>query len=208
MQHVAGPGDPHPRPGQVIGILGGSFDPPHEGHLHISLEAMKRFRLDQVWWLVSPGNPLKAHGPAELSRRMAAARALARHPRIHISDFEARSGTRFTAETIAALKAAHLGVRFVWLMGADNLAGLHRWERWPELVCSVPMGILARPGPWLPARLSGPARLYRRFRLPQSQAAGLGRMTAPAWCYLTIPKRRISSTEIRREGGWPGDPES
>lgn len=119
-------GFPNARPGMCIGLLGGSFDPPHAGHVHITREALKRFGLDAVWWLVSPGNPLKTRGPAPLDRRMAAARAIMRHPRVEVTDIEARLGTRYTAETLAALFARYPGVRFVWLMGADNLASFHR----------------------------------------------------------------------------------
>ncbi|MBZ0123938.1 MAG: nicotinate-nicotinamide nucleotide adenylyltransferase, partial [Roseovarius sp.] len=131
------------RPGQAVGLLGGSFDPPHQGHVHISREALRRFALDRVWWLVSPGNPLKSRGPAPLARRIAACRAVLDHPRMAVSDFEARAGTRYTAETVAALQAARPGVRFVWLMGADNLAQLHLWQDWREIVERVPLGILA-----------------------------------------------------------------
>ena len=137
---------PLARPYQHIGLLGGSFDPPHAGHAHITREALKRFRLDQVWWLVSPGNPLKAAAPAPLARRMAAARALIDHPRVLISDFEARAGTRYTAETLRALMARYPQVRFVWLMGADNLAQLHRWQNWQWILENVPVGVRARPG--------------------------------------------------------------
>ena len=116
---------PYLRPGMTVGLLGGSFDPPHAGHVHITREALKRFGLDRVWWLVSPGNPLKSRGPAGMDARLRAARQLMVHPKVHISDCEARAGTRYTAETLAALQARHPGVRFVWLMGADNLALVH-----------------------------------------------------------------------------------
>ena len=137
---------PMTRPGQTVGLLGGSFDPPHAGHLHISREALKRFGLDQLWWLVSPGNPLKAHGPATLAHRMAAARALVDHPRIHVSDWETQIGTRYTAQVIAALQDTRPQTRFVWLMGADNLAQLHLWQDWQDIMERVPVGVLARPG--------------------------------------------------------------
>ncbi|MEY8840241.1 nicotinic acid mononucleotide adenylyltransferase, partial [Cribrihabitans sp. XS_ASV171] len=110
-------GFPYARPGQVIGLFGGSFDPPHEGHVRASLEAIKAFGLDRMWWLVSPGNPLKARGPAPLARRMAAARAVMDHPRVEITDIEARLGTRVTADTLERLAALYPGVRFVWVMG-------------------------------------------------------------------------------------------
>ena len=122
------PGLPPVRAGMCIGLLGGSFDPPHQGHVHITIEALKRFGLDEGWWLVSPGNPLKAHGPAPLAKRMAAARSVMQHPRVRVTDIEARLGTRFTFKTLEALFHRYPGVRFVWLMGADTLAQFHRWK--------------------------------------------------------------------------------
>jgi len=123
-------GFPVARKGMVIGLLGGSFDPAHGGHVHITREALKRMGLDRFWWLVSPGKPLKAKGPAPLADRMARARAVMRDPRVVVSDLETRLGTRYTAETLERLVAIYPGVRFVWLMGADNLGQFHRWERW------------------------------------------------------------------------------
>ncbi|RAP59840.1 nicotinate-nucleotide adenylyltransferase, partial [Pseudomonas aeruginosa] len=131
------------------------------GHVHVSREALKRFGLDRVWWLVSPGNPLKREGPAPLERRMQAARALVTHPRIEVTDIEARIGTRYTAQTLARLFALYPGVRFVWLMGADSLADLHRWQDWQWIVENVPMGVLARPGQRISARSGKAARVYR-----------------------------------------------
>ena len=133
--------------------------------------ALKAFGLDRVWWLVSPGNPLKPDAPADLARRLAAARAIMRHPRVAVTDLEARLGTRYTAATLEALKARCPGVRFVWLMGADNLAGFHRWDRWPEIMAAVPVGVLARPGDQLRAGLSPAARRFARWRLPQARGA-------------------------------------
>ena len=190
---------PPSRPGQVIGLLGGSFDPPHSGHLHISREALKRFGLNRVWWLVSPGNPLKRHGPAPLPERMAAARALVDHPRIHVTDIEARLGTRYTAETLAALCARAPGRRFVWLMGADNLAQFHRWQDWRGIMERVPVGVLARPGQRVPARLSRAARIYAGARLRGRESPLLARAEAPAWCFVNVPMTDISSSALRAE---------
>ena len=194
---------PFAAPGQAIGLLGGSFDPAHEGHAHVTREALKRFGLDRVWWLVSPGNPLKARGPAALPRRMARARAVMDHPRVTVTDIEARLGTRFTAQTLAALRARYPRVRFVWLMGADNLAQLHLWRDWRSIVESVPVGVLARPGQRLPARMGRAARLYRAARLPQGAAHLLARADPPAWCFVNVPMRAQSSSAIRAEGDWP-----
>ncbi|MEL6646939.1 MAG: nicotinate-nucleotide adenylyltransferase [Pseudomonadota bacterium] len=193
---------PFSRPGQTIGLLGGSFDPPHAGHVHISHEAMRRFGLDQVWWLVTPGNPLKSRGPAPLKERMAACHALLTHPRMHPSDFEAQAGTRYTAQSLEALLAARPGVRFVWLMGADNLAQFDQWKGWRDILQSVPVGVLARPGQRISARMSKAARVYRPFRIKARESLALGHRPAPAWCFLNVPMRHISSTELRQSGDW------
>ncbi len=197
---------PATRPGQVIGLLGGSFDPPHAGHVHISREAIKRFGLDKLWWLVSPGNPLKKKGPAPMDMRMAAARKIMQHPKVEISDFEAQAGTRYTAETLRALRSACPQVQFVWLMGADNLAQFHLWQDWQEIIESVPMGILARPGQRIPARTSRAARIYAHARLPGRQSQLLGQLRAPAWCFVNVPMIAISSTRLRAQGDWHATP--
>lgn len=194
---------PPAAPGLRIGLLGGSFDPPHEGHRHITLEALRRMRLDRVWWLVSPGNPLKPHGPADLAMRIEACRALMRHPRVWITDIEAQMGTRYTADTLSRLIRAHPRVRFVWLMGADNLVKFHHWEHWDWIMENAPIGVLARPDQQVRAGLSPAARAYRRFRMPERAARALPLEPAPAWSLLVGPTIRISSTEIRREGVWP-----
>jgi nicotinate-nucleotide adenylyltransferase len=195
-------GLPYLRPGMSVGLLGGSFDPPHPGHVHITREALKRFGLDRVLWLVSPGNPLKARGPAELGRRMAAAREIMQHPRVHISDFEAHAGTRYTAQTLRLLRQRCPGVRFVWLMGADNLAQFHRWKDWQQIMDTVPVGVLARPGDRISARMSPAARLYAPARLSALASPLLGRAQAPAWCFVNVPMSGTSSSAIRARGGW------
>lgn len=196
-------GLPYVARGQRIGLLGGSFDPPHAGHVHITLEAMKRFGLDQVWWLVSPGNPLKARGPAGLGRRVLAARALVQHPRVFVSDFETQAGTRFTAETLAKLQHAVPQAQFVWLMGADNLAQFHRWKDWQQIMARVPVGVLARPGDRMGARNAKATQVFRKARLAPRQNRLLSRQTAPAWGFADVPMRAISSTELRKNGAWP-----
>lgn len=194
---------PHARAGQAVGLLGGSFDPPHDGHVALTLEALKRFGLDRVWWLVSPGNPLKARGPAPLERRLAASRAMMSHPRVEVTDVEARLGTRHTAETLRRLRVLRPGVRFVWLMGADNLASLHRWEDWAAIMEMVPVGVLARPGMGLRAGLSPAARRFARARVPEAAARLLPAAEPPAWCFVRMPMRDLSSSEIRARGAWP-----
>ncbi len=190
-------------PGMVVGLLGGSFDPAHAGHVHITREALKRFRLDRVWWLVSPGNPLKPRPPAPLALRIVHARALMRHPRVAITDVESRLGTRATHDTLAALRRRYPGVRFVWLMGADNLAQFHHWGRWRDILRMVPVGVLARPGKG-EERLSPAARAYAWARLREGDAQALGRQAPPAWCFVNLPMVDVSSSEIRARGGWRG----
>ncbi len=197
---------PYARSGQAIGLLGGSYDPAHEGHAHITREALKRFGLDRVWWMVTPGNPLKRHGPAPLAERMARARAVIDHPRVVVTDIEARLGTRFTAETLKALFGLYPGVRFTWLMGADNLADFHRWERWDEIMQALPIGVIARPGERVAARTSPAARRFRAARLSGASAPLLAHATAPAWCLVNVPMVDTSSSAIRAGGGWRGAP--
>ncbi len=185
-----------------VGLLGGSFDPAHGGHVHVTLEALKRFGLDRVWWLVSPGNPLKAHGPAPLGMRLVRARQVMRHPRVEITGIEARLGTRYTAETLAALFRLYPQVRFTWLMGADNLAEFHRWQRWEEIMRAVPVGVIARPGDRGAARRSRAARRFRAARLKAGAAHGLAAAEAPRWCLVNVPMVAHSSSAIRAAGGW------
>lgn len=195
-------GLPKARPGQVIGLLGGSFDPAHEGHVQITKAALRRFGLDRVWWLVSPANPLKEKGPAPLSRRIEIARKKMVHPRVEVTDIEARLGTRYTAQTLARLHDLYPGVRFVWLMGADNLAQFHLWQDWQAIMDSVPVGVLARPGDRISARMSVAARVYRAHRLSGRASALLGRSDAPVWSFVNIPMTQMSSTTIRNAGKW------
>ncbi len=193
---------PYAAPGQTIGLLGGSFDPAHEGHAHITREAMKRFGLDRVWWLVSPGNPLKHRGPAPLAERMARARQVMQHPRVEVTDIEARIGTRYTAQTVARLQALYPQVGFVWLMGADNMAQFHLWQDWRGIMQSVPIGVLARPGQRISARMSRAAALYAPYRIPGRFGHLLARAEAPAWCFVNVPMSTASSTAIRARGDW------
>ena len=191
---------PYARAGQRIGLLGGSFDPAHAGHAHITREALKRFDLDQVWWLVSPGNPLKENGPAPLDRRVDQARMVIHHPKVVVTGVEARLGTRFTADTLAALGGLYPHVRFTWLMGADNLHQFHKWDRWQQIMDMMPVGILARPGDRIDARTSVAARMFWNDRLRSSHM--LSRTAAPAWCFVNVPLRDDSSSAIRAAGQW------
>ena len=195
-------GFPKASPGLRVGLLGGSFDPPHAGHVHITRQALRRFNLDRIWWLVSPGNPLKTEGPAPIDRRIDASRAIMQHPRVEITDIETRLGTRYTADTLRQISAIYPDVKFTWLMGADNLAHFHRWQEWDWIVQNVPIGITSRPGEHVQAGHSMMAEKYARFRIPASAAKILPLQQPPAWCLLDGPVVDISSTEIRASGQW------
>lgn len=186
-------------PGMRVGLLGGSFDPAHAAHLAISQQALVRFGLDRVWWLVSPGNPLKARGPAALAARLDWARVVARDPRIFVTDIEARLNTRRTIDTITALQNLCPALRFTWLMGADNLAQFHLWEDWRGIAARVPIGVLARPGSRMAARRSPAARVLWQSQLRGQAVRGLGAARPPAWAMINVPMSGQSSTRIRAQ---------
>lgn len=191
---------PHSAPGQSIGLLGGSFNPPHAAHKLISEAALKRLGLDKVWWIVSPGNPLKRRVPtAPLAERMQLCRSVAANPHIVVTDFEADLPSPHTVSTLAFLKARSPLVRFVWIMGADNLASFDRWERWREIFTMVPIAVVDRPGWRLKALASKAARTFARSRKPESDAATLAQTPPPAWTFLTGPLSHVSSTAIRNK---------
>jgi nicotinate-nucleotide adenylyltransferase len=182
-----------------IGLLGGSFNPAHRGHLAISLEALRRLRLDRVWWLVSPQNPLKpSDETADLENRLAAARAVARHPRLVVSDLEREIGTRYTVDTLRWLTRRRRG-RFVWLIGADNLLQLPQWRHWRRLVRMVPIAVFDRE-PYSYLALAGRmARAYAGERLMERSAPALAKRPPPVWVYLRLRRQQMSSTVIRQE---------
>lgn len=187
-----------------IGLLGGSFNPAHAGHLHISRVALERLRLDEVWWLVSPQNPLKPlAGMAPLQKRMAAARTLADGHRIRVTDIEFHLGTRYTVDTVAALKRRCPEARFVWLIGADNLVELPQWHRWEDLFRRVPIAVFARRPYSLRALSELAAQRFARFRLRQSAAGELAGREPPAWVFLHCRTHPASATAIR--GAHRGD---
>jgi nicotinate-nucleotide adenylyltransferase len=190
--------------GMRIGLLGGSFNPPHAAHRAISLFAIKRLNLDRVWWLVTPGNPLKTHGALrDLDERAAAARRMADDPRIDVSCLEAVIGTRYTVDTITYLRRRTSGLRLVWIMGADNLAQFHRWQNWQRIAAEVPIAVIDRPPQSFQALAAPAAQALARYRLPENQAARLADRRPPAWVFLTGLKLDLSSTGLRNpDGSW------
>ena len=191
---------PHGR-GLKIGLLGGSFNPPHEAHRAVSRLALRRLGLDRVWWLVTPGNPLKdTRALAPLAERLAAARRLAAHPRIDVTDLEAAIGTRFTADTIAWLTRRFPAVRFVWIMGADNLAQFDRWQNWRAIAEAVPIAVVDRFGASYAATASPAAQALAAARIRENDARALPDRKPPAWIYLHGLKSPLSSTAIRATG--------
>ncbi|MBI1210149.1 MAG: nicotinate-nucleotide adenylyltransferase [Alphaproteobacteria bacterium] len=189
--------------GAKIGLLGGSFNPAHEAHVHISLVALRRLRLDAVHWLVSPQNPLKgASETAELEKRLARARQIATDPRIEVTAIEQALGTRFTVDTVEALQRRFPKARLVWLMGGDNLAQFHRWRRWQEIARRVPFAVIARPGYTINALAAPAARLFADARVAASKAAELPGKAPPAWVFIEERLDPASSTALRQRGLW------
>jgi len=190
--------------GMRIGLLGGSFNPPHTAHRAISLFAIKRLKLDRVWWLVTPGNPLKQQGALrDLDHRIEAARHMADDPRIDVSCLESVIGTRYTVDTITYLRRRGAGLRFVWIMGADNLAQFHRWQNWRRIASEVPIAVIDRPPQSFRALAAPAAQALARYRLPENEAGRLADQPAPAWVFLTGMKMSLSSTGLRNpDGSW------
>ena len=182
-----------------IGLLGGSFNPGHQGHRRISLEALRALGLDEVWWLVSPGNPLKedAQDMAPYEARFASAETVARRAPIRVSDFEARQGTRFTIDTIRRLKRRHPEHRFIWLLGSDTLPNFHKWRDWRGLAREVPIAVIRRPGYDSAAHAARAMGWLRRFVHPSSQARHWTDWSAPAIIFLRLPPDPTSATAIR-----------
>ena len=190
------------QPGMKVGIFGGSFNPAHDGHAHVAETALRRLDLDRVVWLVSPQNPLKdPRDSAPLAERMASARAVAARavsgPAMIVSDVESRIGTRWTIDTLRALTARHPGVRFVWLIGSDNLATFHRWRGWTDIMRLMPVAVIARPGSELDSRTAPAAARFASARVPSSRARLLPHLRAPAWSLLNAPLNHRSSTALR-----------
>jgi nicotinate-nucleotide adenylyltransferase len=187
--------------GLRIGLFGGSFNPPHQGHKQASLLALRRLGLDRIWWLVTPGNPLKQNNDLPpLDVRVAAAAAVARHPRIDVTDIEATIGSRFSFDTLLWLKRRCPGLRFVWIMGADNLVNFHHWQHWREISRLVPIAVIDRPGSTIRAAASRAAQVLRPYRLDESEALLLPQCEPPALIFLHGPRSGLSSTQLRNSG--------
>lgn len=200
---------PQHAPGMRIGLFGGTFNPPHAAHLAASLLAMKRLGLERIWWLVTPGNPLKdTTALPPLAQRMAAARALARHPGIVVSGLEAVIKTRYTYDTVAYLTGHCPAVRFVWVMGADNLKQFHRWQSWRRIADLVPIAVVDRDPASLRAMASPAARALAFARIPEREARILADLRPPAWVFLHGLKSPLSSTALRRQKTQPTEIES
>nr|WP_250152169.1 nicotinate-nucleotide adenylyltransferase [Ancylobacter radicis] len=184
-----------------VGLYGGSFNPPHAAHRAVSLLALKRLRLDRVWWLVTPGNPLKDnHALPPLAARLDRALAMARHPALVPTGLEAGLGTRFTYDTVATLVRRYPQVHFVWLMGADNLASFHRWQRWKDLAALLPIAVIDRAGCSLNATATPAAIALGRWRIDEADAGSLADRPAPSWVFLHGLKSPLSSTLLRQRG--------
>ena len=181
-----------------VGLLGGSFNPAHRGHRRMSIAALDALGLDEVWWLVSPGNPLKpAAGMAPFAARLASAKMIARRSRIKVSDFEATAGTRFTVDTLGLLVRRWPGTHFVWLMGEDTLPDFHRWKKWRKLATLVPIAVLARPGYGDDARAARAMGWLRHFVRPSTMARQWTNWSAPAIFFLRLPPDPTSATRLR-----------
>ncbi len=189
---------PHVEKGMQIGLFGGSFNPPHAGHVLVADIALRRLALDQLWWMVTPGNPLKSTRElAPLSERLRRSQAITPDPRIKVTAFEAAHHVRYTADTLALVRARNPGVDFVWIMGADSLRDFHRWERWREIMLTFPVAVIDRPGATLSFLSSIVAKTFDYARVDEADAPLLARMKAPAWTFIHGPRSTLSSTAIR-----------
>ena len=192
-------GFPSVEPGLTIGLLGGSFDPPHEGHVHITKLALKFFNLSKIWWLVCPENPIKSVTPSDVNSRFLASKKIMKHPSVVITDLERKFKTKYTFQTLIKLKKLYPSTKFVWLMGADNLINFHHWKNCDWIMKNIPIGVLARPEEQIKAGLSRTAIKFGNYRLPKEKSIILSNYIPPVWTLSTGPMRNISSTEIRKK---------
>ncbi|MFN4206480.1 MAG: nicotinate-nucleotide adenylyltransferase [Agrobacterium albertimagni] len=193
---------PHVERGMVVGLFGGSFNPPHQGHLLVAEIALCRLGLDQLWWMVTPGNPLKSRTElTPLAERLKACEQLATDPRIKVTAFEKTLGTSYTARTLEYIRSRNPAVHFVWIMGADNLAGFHHWQRWQKIATTFPIAVIDRPGSTLAYLSSKMARTFDYARVDEEDAGVLWQKRAPAWTFIHGPRSTLSSSAIRAAAG-------
>ncbi|MDK1490908.1 nicotinate-nucleotide adenylyltransferase [Sinorhizobium sp. 7-81] len=189
---------PHVESGMKVGLFGGSFNPPHEGHALVADTALRKLGLDQLWWIVTPGNPLKNHNDlAPLAERIALSEKIAPNPRIKVTAFEQALGQSYTARTLEIVRARNRDVRFVWIMGADNLKNFHRWQNWRKIVSTFPIAVVDRPGSTLAYLSSRMARTFDYARIDEDDALSLAFYAAPAWTFIHGPRSPLSSTALR-----------
>lgn len=191
---------PHVERGMSVGLFGGSFNPPHPGHELVAEIALRRLGLDQLWWMVTPGNPLKNHNElASLEDRVAQSRKIAPGPRVKVTAFEAAHNLHYTAQTLAFVKARNPGINFVWIMGADNLKHFHKWQDWRGIAQTFPIAVIDRPGSTLAYLSSKMAKTFSNARVDETDAAILPFRKAPAWTFIHGPRSSLSSSAIRSE---------
>ena len=191
---------PNVKKGMAIGLFGGSFNPPHEGHLLVSEIALRRLRLKQLWWMVTPGNPLKdTSSLPSLKERIELSKTINKDPRVKVTGFEQQLKTRYTAETLAIIKRRNPGVNFVWIMGADNLASFHKWQDWQTIAQTFPIAVIDRPGSTLSYLSSTMAKTFDYARIDENDAPTLPYLAAPCWTFIHGPRSPLSSTYIRNQ---------
>jgi nicotinate-nucleotide adenylyltransferase len=189
---------PHVESGMTVGLFGGSFNPPHDGHVLVAETALRKLGFDQLWWMVTPGNPLKdRNNLAPLAERIAMSERIARNPRIKVTAFEQALGQSYTARTLEFVRARNRGVRFVWVMGADNLRNFHRWQNWRRIVGTFPIAVIDRPGATLAYLSSRMATTFSHARIDEDDATTLAFQRAPAWTFIHGPRSSLSSTALR-----------
>ncbi|ENN84257.1 nicotinate (nicotinamide) nucleotide adenylyltransferase [Rhizobium freirei PRF 81] len=190
---------PHAERGMVVGLFGGSFNPPHRGHALVAEIALRRLGLDQLWWMVTPGNPLKNHNHlAPLAERIALSEQMLHDPRIKVTAFEQTLGMSYTANTLAHVKARNSHVHFIWIMGADSLNTFHRWQKWQEIARTFPIAVIDRPGSTLSYLSAKMAKTFHYARVDEDDARVLWKKRAPAWTFIHGPRSALSSTALRR----------
>ena len=190
---------PHTERGLVVGLFGGSFNPPHQGHALVAEIAIRRLGLDQLWWMVTPGNPLKSRNHlAPLAERIALSEAIATDPHIKVTAFEQSIGISYTANTLARVKARNPHVHFVWIMGADSLETFHKWQKWQDIARTFPIAVIDRPGSTLSYLSSKMAKTFAFARIDEDDARVLWKRPAPAWTFIHGPRSALSSTAIRK----------